>query len=502
MWSGLEKRTKIIFIAAVAVTVTGLIVIALWAGSPDYVVLFDNLEAGDAGEISEYLDDENVSYRLQDGGGTILVPRSRRDQLRLRLASEGLPERGVAGFEIFDRSQLGTTDFEQRINFYRALSGELSRTIRQMNKIEYARVQITPAEDGLYIDEQEPAKASVLIRVGEQFELSNEEIRSIAHLVSSSVEKLSPERVTISDDRGRLLSARLEQEKDQEMDISDQMEFRQMFESGIERDLNTMLTRVLGRRDFTVTVNADLNFDKLDVKSEEYEPVVDDEGIVRSEHLIEESEEGTTVGPEGVPGTTSNIPQYEVESGEETSRDYREQTVNYEINRRIEDFTQAPGSLNRLSVSVMVDSEDGLEDDQEEAITEAVAAAIGYNPERGDNLSVVGIPFDNSFQQEIEEAMAAEEDRRRRLFMAIGALIVVILIIVFILFRRGRRDEQVEAGEEIDYVVEEAEQEFSVGDQLSEDEKERQKLVRELRNLTTDQPEEISELIKSWMEEG
>jgi flagellar M-ring protein FliF len=262
-----------------------------------------------------------------------------------------------------------------------------------------------------------------------------------------------------------------------------------------------MLTKVLGMNDFVVTVNAELNFDKRNVTSEEYEPVVGDEGIVRSRQSSEETEEGTTTNPEGAPGTTSNIPQYEVQNQQEQSRESEEEVINYEINKRIEEYVQAPGNVERLSVSVMVNSEDDLSTQQQESITQAVSTAVGYNEERGDEISVIGMPFAEQMGAATGESAAGFQlTQRQLLLIAIGIIAAILILFAVLFLSRGRSSS--ETTEEIDYMVEEAEEEFAATTELSEEEKERQQLIQQLRNIATDQPEEIAELIKSWMGEG
>ncbi len=503
LWTGLDKKVKIIIISSVIITVIGLLVLAGWASKAEYSVLFNNLSAKDAGEITNQLKEQNINYKLKENGSTILVPNKKVHQLRLDLASQGLPSGGVTGFEIFDRNQLGSTDFEQKVNFYRALGGELSRTVRQMNKVSYAKVQITPSQDSIYQDKEKPAKASVLVKLKEYEQLSKGEIRSIANLVASSVNGLTTDRVTIVDSQSNLLSAKLE-EKDEKIEVSDHLELKKKFESEIKKDLNAMLTKVVGMNDFVVNVNTELNFDKRNVKSEEYEPVVDDQGIVRSKQTKEESQEGTNTTPEGVPGTTSNIPQYKSETQRETSSEKSEETVNYEINKQVEEFEKAPGTLERLSVSVMVNSNGELSQERQESIRQAVSAAVGYQPDRGDEISVVGMTFNDDLQQEADQALAAEQAKEQQLLWLIAAAIAGLILLLAVLFfrsRAGEEEEELEAGQEIDYVVEEAEEEFAVGEELSEEKKERQQLIRQLQDLATDQPEELAELIKSWMEE-
>ncbi|MCK8826318.1 flagellar M-ring protein FliF [Natroniella acetigena] len=502
--NNLDKKAKLLIIASALITIVGLLILVNWASRPEYTVLFSELTTQDAATIVDSLDERGISYQLEEQGRTILVSEEEVHRLRLDLAGEELPTGGVAGFELFDQSQLGSTDFDQQVNYIRALSGELSRTIKQINNVNFARVQITPSESSIYRAEEKPAKASVLVGVDAGQKLSSGNIKSIANLVASSVEDLSSDNVTIVDNAGNLLSAQLEEEGQFESNYR-QFEIQDSLERRIERDLDVMLTKVLGMDNFVVRVNADLDFDEHEIESKSYEPVVDDSGIARSEQVKEERESGRSADPEGVPGTTSNLPEYEATSEHESERENIERITNYEINETIERHVRSPGAVERMSVSVIVNQE--MDPQFEESISQAVAAAVGYDTDRGDQISVTGMEFDDSLEQMRQEELAAEESRRQRilLYLLIGVGILIISLLIILYKRREQPDdstttEEVEAGQEIDYLIDEAQDEFAAAN-LSEGEKERQRLQRNIRNLVNDQPEEIADLIRSWLAE-
>ncbi|GAB6098899.1 flagellar basal-body MS-ring/collar protein FliF [Halanaerocella petrolearia] len=502
LWTGLDKKTKIIIGASIIATIIAIFILVNWASQPEYKVLFNNLSNKDAGVIVEKLKEKQVSYKLENKGSVILVPSQKAHQLRLELAGDGLPTGGVTGFELFDQTQIGTTDFQQKVNYNRALSGELSRTIKQFENISYARVQITPAQNSIYKEQSKPAKASVFLKLNGYQDISKNQVQSIANLVASSVKGLKANKVTIVDTAGNLLSAKLDNQDESSKSNYDQLETQDKFEEEIEQDLNVMLTKVLGINNFVVKVNAKLNFDQRSINKTEYEPVVDDQGIARSKQVKEESEEGTSSQPEGVPGTTSNLPQYKVDNKKQQSRESSESVVNYEINKKIEKYVQSPGALERLSVSVIVNQE--LKQENKESITEAVSAAVGYNEQRGDEIKVVGMKFDNSLQKKTDQAIAAEEAEQRSFLYTLAAIVgALILVVVFLLYRNRESDEteEIEPGQEIDYVAGDGTEEYAATEEMDSEESELQKAQREIRNLTQEQPEEIAELIKSWMDE-
>ena len=505
LWDNFDKKVKIIIVSAVVGTIIAILLLANWASQPDYDVLFRNLAPEDSGEIVESLREEGVDYRLEDEGRTILVPRRNVYEMRVQLASGDLPSGGTTGFEIFDEMQIGATDFQQQVNYQRALSGELTRTIRQIENVEHAEVQITPQRDSIYVERDEPAKASVMIGLNPGAELGLDKIKGIANLVASGVEGLSPQNVTIVDSTGRMLSAQLDYDEDDSEfnDDGDRYELTRRVETDMRQNLAMMLSRVFGPDNFAITVNAELNFDKKDVLTKTYEPVVNDEGIIRSEQGRTERSEGGSSDSEGVPGTTSNIPQYEVEDGEYEMYESEEWTRNYEINERVENLTQAPGVIDRLSVSVMINQD--MIDGDNDAIRESVEAAMGYDEERGDRVSVSAVQFDDSIQQLFEERRQEEAAQREQLIRFIAIIIgILIIAIVFILRRQRGTSSSEEAEEEvsnIDYTVSDAEEEMAPTQDLSEEEKERKRILGELRGLVHDQPEEIAELIRSWLVE-
>ena len=498
-WDNFSKKAKIIISVSTIVAFLGLLILVNWASRPDYTVLFNNLSSEDAGNIVNRLQEQQVDYKIQNNGSAILVPRDRVHQLRLDLASNGLPSGGVTGFEIFDQTQIGSTDFEQRVNYYRALSGELTRTVRQMENVNYAKVQVTPSQDSIYSEQRQPAKASVMLQLSQYQQLSTSQIRSITNLVASSVETLNPQNVTVVDTAGNLLSAQLENQGSEGDNLSNQLEIQNQLESTMEEDLNVMLTKVLGLNNFVVKVNANLNFNQRNVTSEEYEPVVDDQGVVRSRQTQEESQQGTTTSPEGVPGTTSNIPQYQESSQQQQQSQSQEEIVNYEINKEVEEFVKAQGNVERLSVSVMVNEE--LAEEQQEQIRQAVATAVGYNQGRGDQISVIGMQFDDSLEESTTQAqqqLAAQN--QQRLYLIIGA-IVAALALGYFLYRRSKSGAEQEAAEEIDYTVDDSGSEQAATTELSEEEQAKREMRQELQKLAEEQPEEIAELVRSWISE-
>ncbi len=512
LWEKLNNRAKIIIGASAFIVFTGLVFMIFVLGDANYQPLFEQLAHEDAGEIVDELENRGVSYRLEDGGSTILVPADQVHEMRLALAGEGLPTSGQVGFEVFDDVQFGTTDFERRVNLYRAMGGELSRSIEAMEAIRSARVQITAPEESLFVSEERPAEASVMLELAPRHQLDEGMARAIGNLVASGVPDLNLENVTIVDTAGNLVAADELTDDDafNAREISStQREMEREYEEKLTSRLNGMLTRILGPDNFTVQVESRMNFDRRERESHTYLPIIDEEGLPRSREELREIYYGGEVPEEGAPGTATNIPGYLTveEMEEEGYYERTEETINYEMDEIVEREEFAPGRLEHLSVSVMVDDE--MTEDDLLILEDSIQAAVGFDPERDDTINVSSLEFDRTIEEEIEAARAEEEARRRRQQIIYSVLIVAILLITLtaalILRRRMKTSEEmaVPQGATVDEMVEDEEEEEVElpEEELSEEEKKARKMREELHDMAEDQPEEMAELIKSWIME-
>src|SRR6056297_1285194 len=506
LWTNLDGKAKIIISAGTAVILIVLGYLIISGDSTVYTPLYTDVVSEEAGEIVNALDERNIPYKLTNNGGTIEVPQSQVYQARIDLAADGLPNQGVVGFEIFDESQFGATDFERKINYYRAIGGELSRSIRLMRGIDYAKVQITAPKDSIYLDEKRSASASVLIQLETGYQANSSQINSITNLVAGSVQDLAPGNVTVIDTAGNLLSAEGSGTNTNSQINQENITMEKNFEQGLENDLKSMLTKVLGPDNFSVSVNAKLNFDQREVESKTYTPVVDDSGIVRSEEISEQTSEVTNQQDGGAAGTETNIPEYQAEGqGTQTSSEESTNTItNYEINEKIERHVYAGGDVERLSVSVMVD---GIEDQTLLTnIQESVESAIGVDQERGDVVTVNSFNFDNSLAEEIADAKEAQESSQRTRMYIYGGLILLIIIIltgiIFMVKRSYSSSTSVSRGQMVDYQsgADYEEETSSVNKPtLSEEEKRKKQLTQELEDVVSDQPEDVAKLLKNWL---
>lgn len=492
-WHNMDRSLKI----KLALALVGSLVLVLalvQITKPRYEVLFANLTPEDAGEITGRLEEINVPYQLAANGTSILVPEAQVYKVRNSLAMEGLPRGGNVDFGIFDESRLGMTEFERRVQYRRALQGELTRTITAMAGIKNAWVQISIPEPRLYLSEEEEASAAILLETSG--DLKPAQIQGIVHLVSHSVEGLDPERVTVVDTRGQVLSQDLGQESGLGLTTS-QYEIQRRVERELEQGLRSMLEMVLGPGRVVTRVKVDMNFDQREVTTQLFEPGEDGHGIIRSIQELERSFSGPGTGA-GVPGTVTNIPGEGIptyQGAQEGESEYyeREVTRNYDISEIREHLVVAPGQVKRMSVAVIID-EDQLSTEQRLAVEEAVAAAVGIDYSRGDQIIVSSLPFAESPFAELEEPVP----ERPRWWPVLAYLLPaagVVLVVGILLYRARRRRQE----EEYRAVLEQA----AVAQQEEEPEElaKRQQVLEQVERLVRQQPETVAQLLSTWMHE-
>ncbi|MFW5962205.1 MAG: flagellar basal-body MS-ring/collar protein FliF [bacterium] len=510
LWLKLDKKAKII-VGASTFGLFALILLLIIGGGADYQILFNNLHMRDADAIVTRLEDKNIQYKITNNSSTVLVPNNQVHRLRLEMAGAGLPSQGVVGFELFDESNFGTTDFEKEVNYYRALSGELSRSIQNMENVEYAKVQITAPKESLFAKKEKPVQGSVLLQLRTGSRIKDSQIIAISNLVASSVQDLDAANVTIVDTAGNLLSRPQEGVTSDSQLTLNNFEVEREFAKNLQQDLKILLSQVLGLDNFTVQVQTKLNFDQRQVQSKTFEPIIDDQGIIRSQQNYLEVHGDEADAASGIPGTESNIPNYQ---GEEVQLDengtYRksETTINYEINERIEEQVYAPGEVEKLSVAVMV--KDSVSDDVLTALEESIQAAVGFNENRGDIVTVTSLPFNNELEDEMQEAIQKQQEEEKTQIYVYGGIIagtILILFILIIILRKSIKQEEdefkgqnIENRRVVDYIVEdEKEENRKKLRTLTGEEKRRIKLTENIMDLINQKPEDTAQSIRAWL---
>ncbi len=502
LWQKLGKRERYLIAGAAVLLFVVIIGGSIWwGGRPENVPLFTGMEAKDAGEVAAKLKEMKIPYEIGNNGTAILVSSKDVYRVRLELASQGLP-RGYKGFEIFDQTKFGATEFQNKVYYLQALQGELTRTIEQMAEVEKARVHIVLPEDSLYKRNEKPATASIMLKLRTSAQLSREQVKGIVNLVAHSIQGLKPENVTVVDNFARVLN---DQQEEQQMPNSvaslTQLEMTRKVQDGLQRSVQTLLEQVLGPGKSAVRVNVELNFDHKTVDRQVFEPVVDDKGIIRSSQEVSESFKGTTPAPGGVPGTTSNIPGYVTGSSGQSQYEKKEATRNYEINELKEKTIVAPGSIRRLTVSVLVDA--SVNNAQRDSLAKAVSSAIGLNTARGDMISVESIPFSTELadrQRKEEEELAAAQ--RRALYMKLAAAAVALIAMLFVIRSYLRRRQAEEEQEVMEIPVDtQPAHVMEAATDLTPQEKERMAQREAVTKLARSKPDEVAQLIKAWVNE-
>lgn len=516
LWQKFNKRQRYMIIGVAVLLLVVILGTSFWYGSkPDMVPLFTNMETKDAGEVASKLKESKVEYKVQQGskGTTILVPSARVDTLRLDLASQGLP-RGPKGFEIFDDSKLGVTEFQNKVNYLQALQGELTRTIEQLDAVESARVHIVLPEDSLYKKNEKPATASIMLHIKPNQSLKRKEIKGIVNLAAHSVQGLQPENITIVDETGKILNDPDDQEDGVSTKTVTQIEMTKKMQDNMTKDIQTLLDQTLGEGRAAVRVNLELDFDQRQTDSQTYTPVVDDAGIVRSEQTTNETYNGTSTNPGGPAGTQSNVPGYVAEAGN-SQADYskKEATRNYEVNEEKKKVIASPGSIKRVNVAVLVN--DDVTQAQQDSILRSVTSAAGINTDRGDTISVEPLPFSTAAADRRAAEEKAAKDAQNRLYgmIAAGILLVLLIIAYAIYARRKRKREEQEALEEqqrLEALARQREDEERAAAIEAGEVAEEEMTEEELQNMTQRQalddlihqkPAEMAMLIKTWLSE-
>ena len=417
----MAQRVGLVVVLALGIAV--IPVLALMGKEPDMGVLFANLEREDVQGIVANLDQQGIPYQISESGDSIQVPNEKVHELRLQMATEGLPEAGGVGFEIFDRSGLGVTQFVQKMNYRRALQGELARTISQIREVERARVHLVIPERRLFSSEQEVARAAVVLTLRRGAALTQSQVQGVTHLVSSSVEGLGPDQITVVDNDGQVLSNPKERSETQLS--TSQVEMQRGVERDLEQRVQSMLDQVLGRNKSVVRVSSVLDFRHVEVTEETYDP---ESQVVRSENRSQEKVTEDKLQQGGVPGVQSNVPNDGGSAGGARPKEAKRknETLNYELNRKVSKIVEPTGAIKRLSVAVLVDgtysqAEDGAEiDDESEPsmtyvprseeemskLVDIVKKAVGFSDERGDQIEVVNTPFEATPLKDGDEHVA------------------------------------------------------------------------------------------------
>lgn len=405
----LRQRITIVLVAVLAGA--GLYSLVVWKKEADFKPLFTNLAAEDAGGIVQKLKESGAEYRLTESGSTVLVPSARLNELRLNMAAAGLPKTGRVGFELFDKVNLGATEFTEHINYRRALEGELERTVMSLSEVEQARVHLTFPKESVYLESQQPAKASVLIRLRPGRKLAPQNVVAIDHLVASAVEGLTADAVTVLDMNGNLLGKpKPAGGLDGTEPSAATLDYRHQIEADLQAKIAATLGPLLGAEKFRAGVSVECDFSGGEQSEEIFDPA---RSVMVSSQRTEDGTGSATSS--GVPGTSSALPRPTSRPSSTSNRVTRTtENIAYQSSRTVKKTHLPAGSIRRLSVSVLVDQDvtwekgDGAfrrvlvppPPEKLKVIRELVAGSIGFTEQRGDQLIIETLPFEVTLQTE------------------------------------------------------------------------------------------------------
>lgn len=484
---------RVLIVSALAGLVMAGMVFAKWVTTPSYTVLYSGLTNEAVAASIEQLETLGVPYKLEGGGSTVLVPRDQLYTTRASLAAEGLSGSTTPpGYELLDSQGLSVSDFRQRVDYQRALEGELSKTLMAMNGVNSATVRLVLPEEELFAENQEPVTASILLNTTR--ELNDQEVETVTFLVSSAVEGLTPDSITVADARGNVLHAPGDAGG---TSVTSNRNMRQTrdFEQALAADIKALLAGA-GGAPASVVVRASLNFDERQTETETYDP---DNQVTTSEQVITEEYEGVGARPGGAVGVDGGpVPDI---AGQENTYSKEQATREFGVSRTTAQTISAPGAVDRLSVAVVMDdgSVTGADVLPAGEAEDLISAAVGLDEARGDTLAVSLMPMPR-----IEDA-AVEEEPEGLLAMLpqiVAAVVLLLVCLALVLMTRRRKAATPELvlpdtmpAELQTFDIDE----LGAGNHALQPVGAPQSLEGEVRELVQSQPEEIALLLRSWL---
>ncbi|NDY73395.1 flagellar M-ring protein FliF [Desulfobacter hydrogenophilus] len=442
---------KVLIGGLALVVVAGFITMFVWANQTPYKAAYSELSQEDAAAVVEILKSSNTPYRLTGDGTTILVPDTMVYDIRLTMAKEGIPKGAGVGYEIFDKSEFGTTEFVQKINKKRALQGELARTIAAFEAVKDAKVMIVLPKESVFVEETKQPSASILLEL--VADLQKDEVAAIAHLVASSVQDLTPKLVTIVDTAGRILFEGKSEEEEARINAENladaQYQYKVRFEENLTRRLQTMLERIVGANKAIVRVTSEMDFSKNNMNEEIYDPFERGGEFIRSrknraEKVVQLDEQV------GIPSSVNPITD-EDQAGDKNREliNKSDDTVNYEISRRTRETQKPMAELTRLSVAAVIDGKYEFQTgdngdtkrvymprsaEEMQQFQSIVTRAMGYNEERNDQVSMECFPFASiDDMQGTQERLTGWRMVQKEYGRLIANLLLVFVLFLFII---------------------------------------------------------------------
>jgi flagellar M-ring protein FliF len=455
--AALPLRSKVSMAIGIAALAGVVLAMTLWSSKGDFKVLYANLSDKDGGAVIAQLSQMNVPYRISEGGAAIMVPAAQVHDLRLKLATAGLPKGSVSGYELMDNARFGQTQFQERLTAQRGLEGELTRSITSLAAVENARVHLAlPNQNGFFREQQKPS-ASVLLTMRAGRTLDRAQIAGIVHLVSSSVPELDPKAVSVLDQTGALLTSSGDNSTNAGLDAQ-QLQYVNQIESGYSKRIFDLLEPIVGRDNLRATVTADVDFSQSEATSEEFRPNQGAQAkiAIRSQQVSEQNG-GAGAQPSGIPGAASNQPpipataplqgasqplQTAQTGGGAGASGRRDATTNYEVDKTVRVTRNASGNIKRLNAAVVVNNRSvtdakgkttqvALSPEELDKLTALVRESIGFDKDRGDSVKVINAPFKVETVTDVEVPLWKQPetiDLLRTLAVPVGLALVAMLV--------------------------------------------------------------------------
>ena len=538
--TALDQGQRIRLALGVALFVAIAVVGMVMGRQTEWRVLYSNLADKDGGAVIAQLTTMNVPYKYTEGGGAIMVPAERVHDLRLKLASQGLPKGAVSGFEMMEANRFGMTQFQERLTFQRGLEGELTRSIQALASVASARVHLAlPNQNGFFREQQKPS-ASVLLSLHAGRALDKNQLAGIVHLVASSVPEMNPNAVSVLDDTGKLLSANPDAAAGVD---AEQLQYVQHIEQLYSRRIMDMLEPLVGKQNVKAQVTAELDFSQTESTTESHRPNQSaDSSAVRSQQLVESTNGTQVTPPAGVPGATTNQPPAQAaapingqpqtlaangQTNNANNSSKKESIINYEVDKTVKVTKAAVGVIKRITAAVVLNNQTGVDakgvptsvpltDAQLEKMTALVRETVGFSQDRGDSVNLMNAPFAPAKVEANDTPVWRQpevQDLARSLAWPLGTLGMAALVLL------GVIRPAMKALNQPPQVITELEESADLGqlDALENDQPERPQLtgpsssngtleptdaelrLEDARKLTRDNPAAVANIVKTWI---
>ncbi|MGP3590948.1 flagellar basal-body MS-ring/collar protein FliF [Vagococcus sp. WN89Y] len=519
----IKGNPKIIFAIAAAAAISIVVAMFFWAQEPEYRALYNNISEEDGGAVVTQLTQMQVPYRFSQPGGTIMIPADKVYEVRLKLAQQGLPKGGAVGFELLDQEKFGISQFNERVNFQRALEGELSRTIETLGPISKARVHLALPKPSLFLRDQKEASASVTLTLINGRSLSSGQVNAVSFMISSAVPGLNADRVTIVDQAGHLLT-----QNGSQATQTSQLKYTRKVETEYQNRIQEILAPIVGSANVRTQVTAQIDFTQHEQTAETYSPNSQPDRMAIRSRQSSSAEQNGKNGAGGVPGALSNQApapvstpieqpanaQGKAQASVPPTSKQNDETTNYELDKTLTHIKRNTGKVERLSVAVVVNyqtkdgKETALSKAQMDQINALVKEVMGYSDKRGDSLNVVNTPF--TTQDKEEPVPLWQQPDVINLLMTAARYLFVVLV-AWVLWRKAvypfwaKHQQMLLQRLELEKENRNAEIEAQQRKRLSAEQAKAQQRVeveqdtQNLRNVAEQDPQVIALVIRQWL---